>query len=261
MSWMNANPQHVLEYAKTYRQLYPSSTIIHVSTTLLDMALAPNAKKRSNLGPVVDIIQAAWDEESFVADGLIEHAEKLAKKINKSDPRILLHLFSNGGAYATAQLAHAYKEKMATPLAIDVMILDSGPGTASYSRNLSAIMSPVPRASPVVRTMAYFFAHIILIGMWISRLLGLGDIVSQSRKDLNDERLISRRAPRAYLYSKEDRIVKASDVEAHALEFANQGGETRLELFDGSSHISHVKMHEEKYWNAVRYAWEKAGQR
>lgn len=256
MSWMNALPQHVSKYAAAYRKLYPTATILHITSSFLEMAFLPQARKRRDLDPVVDIIQAVKEEDMLGAQDFMETHQKIIKR----EPRIMIHLFSNGGAYATAQLAQAFKQKTKAPLAIDAMVLDSAPGTGSYSRSLLAIMSSMASAPPLIRIVGYVIANFLLAGMWLLQRVGMGDVIARARKDLNDEQLVDRRAPRTYLYSKEDLIVKPNDVETHALDFANKGGEVRLHLFSGSAHASHVKADEEKYWMAVEHAWKKADQ-
>ncbi|KAI1984385.1 hypothetical protein LOZ53_005475 [Ophidiomyces ophidiicola] len=253
-SWMAAKPEHVGQFASEYRSRYPNATIVHMACSVQDMLFTPTAKKRTELHPVADIIQAVTEQDVVpqASDGTI-----LPISERKHRPRILLHLFSNGGAYMTSQLARVYREKAKSHVPVDAVVLDSTPGVVSYSGSLYAIMSSLANAPTLIRLVGGILARLFLIFLWFIQKLGNGDVLTQARHDLNDETLINKKASRLYLYSEEDAMVRCEDIEFHILEARKCGGKVRKELFHGSGHVAHVTADQKRYWKAVENIWKK----
>lgn len=78
------------------------------------------------------------------------------------------------------------------------------------------------------------------------------------RRRLNDPQLFSVRAPRAYVYSREDEMVGWRDVEGHVAEARERGYRARAELFEGSKHVAHMPMDSERYWRIVQEVWKES---
>ncbi|KAF3360843.1 N(4)-(beta-N-acetylglucosaminyl)-L-asparaginase [Verticillium dahliae VDG1] len=53
----------------------------------------------------------------------------------------------------------------------------------------------------------------------------------------------------------EDDLITSDDVEMYMAESRQKGYQLRAELFDGSGHVGHMRMHPEKYWKAIADAW------
>lgn len=66
------------------------------------------------------------------------------------------------------------------------------------------------------------------------------------------------------MYSKQDLLVDWREVEKHAREEQKRhGGEVRLERFEGSGHVSHLREDEGRYRGVVEGLWlgdEKGGE-
>ncbi|CRK19694.1 hypothetical protein BN1723_011967 [Verticillium longisporum] len=71
----------------------------------------------------------------------------------------------------------------------------------------------------------------------------------------DDDAFETKDARRLYLYSKEDDLITSDDVEMYMAESRQKGYQLRAELFDGSGHVGHMRMHPEKYWKAIADAW------
>jgi hypothetical protein len=76
------------------------------------------------------------------------------------------------------------------------------------------------------------------------------------RRQLNDDSLFNRRAPRVYLYSKADEMVGHDEVEEHADQAEAQGWKVTRVRFERSPHAGHIREDEGRYWRAVQDAWE-----
>jgi hypothetical protein len=59
-----------------------------------------------------------------------------------------------------------------------------------------------------------------------------------------------------YLYSNADQLVDSKDIERHAQAFKTLGGSPSLVNFGKSAHVSHARADGERYWGAVKAAWE-----
>ncbi len=87
----------------------------------------------------------------------------------------------------------------------------------------------------------------------MERVSGNMNVLSQSNSDLVDSRLVPRGIPRAYFYSREDRLVRWQDIEHHAAVAESKGWDVKTDRFVKTAHCRHGKGEgEEKYWAAVR---------
>lgn len=75
---------------------------------------------------------------------------------------------------------------------------------------------------------------------------------------VNQKEFESTGARRLYLYSKEDDLILWEDIEQHAAETRQLGRGVDAEVFGGSGHVGHMRMHPEQYWGAVARSWEEA---
>ena len=76
------------------------------------------------------------------------------------------------------------------------------------------------------------------------------------REGLLDQRYWDGGIPRAYVYSKEDKMVVWRDVLEHA-GMAQKAGWKRVsvEEFEGSTHCGHLLVDEGRYWGIVERVW------
>lgn len=61
---------------------------------------------------------------------------------------------------------------------------------------------------------------------------------------------------RTYIYSESDRIISYSDIEAHARDAKEKGYRVKLERFEGTQHVAHVRGDEKRYWDVVTDIWQ-----
>jgi pimeloyl-ACP methyl ester carboxylesterase len=66
--------------------------------------------------------------------------------------------------------------------------------------------------------------------------------------------------PRLYMYSPTDLLIPYQNVEAHAMAAKASGIEVRLEKFEGTSHVAHIRgaENQKRYWDAVKKIWEES---
>ncbi|OCK87083.1 uncharacterized protein K441DRAFT_489475, partial [Cenococcum geophilum 1.58] len=243
-TWVNAAPRHIAKYTAAYSSLYPSAAQLLITTSLADMSYRRNPTQRSRLAPAVRTIAATSSSTPSPSPSL-----------PNPNPRILLHIFSHGGAHTVCQLATAFRAQTSRPLPIGVMILDSTPGHGTYKRSLDAIVLSMPK-SALIRVLGTPLAHAYLSTVWLmDRLLGVENVVQRLRLGLSDKRLFAEEAPRLYAYSKADRMVWWEDVEEHAKAAEDAEWEVERVRFEESPHAGHILEDGERYWGAVRRTW------
>lgn len=74
---------------------------------------------------------------------------------------------------------------------------------------------------------------------------------------LKDSKLIPRDAPRLYVYSTPDTLVRPLDVERHIKEVRESGVSwIAVRKNEKASHVSTARLYPEQYWADVRALWE-----
>ena len=65
-------------------------------------------------------------------------------------------------------------------------------------------------------------------------------------------------APRAYPFSKADKLIEWKTVLDHARDAETRGMPVFVELFEKSAHCAHIRAKEdaERYWGAVQKVWD-----
>lgn len=233
-SWNNALLHHVAKYISGYTTLYPEARIVLVTNETADVTYRSLASQKLRRAPALAAL-------------LAQHGDKL-----------LVHVFSNGGAYQITQLARSYRESTGQLLPIQAMVLDSCPGRGTFQTVAAAFAASLPKQW-YFRTMGPVLIYILLGLMWIfTKVQGWENTIDVIREDLNDPSLVNVRAPRCYLYSETDPMVGWDAVEEHYHECQQKGYNAVVEKFSGSGHVSHVRVDGKRYWNVVRGLWERA---
>ena len=76
---------------------------------------------------------------------------------------------------------------------------------------------------------------------------------------MNSAQVTSRKASRLYFYSKEDEIIGYEDLEENVAVVKTLGFRAiDTELFEGSPHVGHMRMHCKQYWNRISDCWRAA---
>ncbi|KAK1831047.1 hypothetical protein QBC39DRAFT_284246, partial [Podospora conica] len=240
-SWTGALAKHISKYTLSYTQLFPSSPILVLTTSIADLAFHTTATKLARLAPA------------------------LAYLTSPSPPplnNILLHAFSEGGAHKSVLLARAFLSRTSTPLPVAAFVLDSAPGTPRYTSNVAAFRRSLPRHA-AARAVGGAVGAAVLGVTWVLFIVFVGyenNLISKTRRALNDRGLWGEglgAVPRAYLYSERDDLIWWGDVEAHGREAAEGlGGRCLMVRFAGTGHCGHARGNEGVYWGAVRRVWE-----
>ncbi|KAF2198779.1 hypothetical protein GQ43DRAFT_443043 [Delitschia confertaspora ATCC 74209] len=238
-SWNAAAAKHIAKYAVGHQQLFPDCQILLIRGNTLDFFRREAAYRKLN-APALEVVK--------------EHV--------KYGGEILVHSFSNGGANQLSHFAKSYKQATGTVLPMRAQVLDCSPGIGGYVVSHRAIVLGLPKTI-LFRLFGEIVIHVFLVAIWLTRTLtGRRNPMLPLRERLNDPNLLDQRAPRVYLYSKEDELVPPGEVDDHAKEAEEKGWKVRKVLFQTSPHCGLLKEDAEGYWSAVMDVWNspRAGQ-
>lgn len=231
-TWMGAAPKHILKYVAAYQKIYLHASLLVLTNGVQDIMFRPSSHHEKYLRAAISVIRSTHQQ-------------------NPRKVKIVLHLFSNGGAHTICQLAKLYRNYYSEPLPLSGTILDSAPGRATYKRSIAAMSVGLPKFFPV-RILGIFILHIACIVMWLQRhILRKENVITRVRRELNDPLLFPREARRVYIYSKTDAMVDWETVEEHAREAEEDGVDVQRERFGNSRHVGHMMEDFDRYWSAV----------
>ncbi|KAI6091640.1 hypothetical protein F4821DRAFT_188934 [Hypoxylon rubiginosum] len=238
-SWTDARDAHIAKYVVKYQALYPASQILLLKSTtnhiIRPSLIGPSMKHAAS------VVRAAFQ----------------APTSSSSSPRLLIHMFSNGGSSSIANLYEQYAatadpndEKHLPP---HVTVFDSCPGVFSIPHTVAFFnvgLSSFQRliAAPIIYAWAAVYSVLIASGF-------LPDSLSDWGKTHNDTGN-KNEVRRVYIYSPSDALIDYKAVEAHAAEAKSKGFSVVLERYEGSAHVAHLRKDESRYWEIVRRIME-----
>ncbi|KAI5863658.1 DUF829-domain-containing protein [Durotheca rogersii] len=241
--WGDGLPKHVSKYADGYHKLYPKARVLMVISSIFAAIYDSLEQRTKSMIPIIDTVFPV------AADDARE--------------RVLLHTMSNtGGIYAAAAL-NAFKQRHGEDKALPhfLSVSDSTPGGLEFSTEVgrwsramalgTAKWFPWPFA--VTQGLWWAFLHTVNL---IETAVGREPSGKYSCRVFLENSMATPRAPRLYMYSKADDLIGWEDVEAHAAVAQSRGYTTVLERFDNSPHVGHMRMHPERYWNAIERCWK-----
>ena len=188
----------------------------------------------------------------------IKEQEQPRSDDDDDDYPVFLHIFSNGGAAATAHLLSAYRKTTGKPLYISSMVMDSCPGTFDVGKAIKAFSYALPKLW-ILRFFVKVSLYIIFIGALVRRTITRQpDVISWVRATINDTRLYrksdgpSGKPRRCYIYSDTDDLINYKDVETHAADAERNDWTVYKEEFEGAAHVGHMRADPIRYWSIVK---------
>lgn len=265
-SWTGAASKHVAKYTEAYNMLYPGVPILLITTVVSDLVIHSTNHKLQALTPAVDYILS--HEPAYTPSPSPQPYDAYSPPLSRAStattttttkprfPSLLLHAFSEGGAHKAVLLARAYQQHVShnhspthpsTPppppkIPVQALLLDSTPGTASYTRATTAFARALPGgASPHTLTGRFLapaaaagVVGVVWAGLRVRGRYGTRDMIAETRRALNDTGLwdLGRQGGpegrpgmvRTYLFGEEDEVVWWREVHRHGVESAMMGG-------------------------------------
>ncbi|EGN99311.1 hypothetical protein SERLA73DRAFT_182241 [Serpula lacrymans var. lacrymans S7.3] len=253
--WMGAQLRHLYNYTREYAKLFPSATRILVRCHP-SFFWSSQKSKHTRLFPVVEALEAL---------GCIQYntLTKETAPLQYDQPRILTHVFSNGGSLQLVTLNQVLSKRVPQVNAISftsVIIFDSCPAVGTF-RTLGLAFTLSIR-SRLLRISALTFVYTLYILTRLRYLLfGTKILMEQLRESLFNPQILpwtNSRTPRLYLYSRKDELVPWQQVQNHSEVSRSKGLNVRTELFENSAHVAHMRAEPDRYWSSVMKIWNDA---
>lgn len=242
-SWGWALRKYISKYTDGYQKQCPRSDILLVESEKADFVWRSRAAQRRRLGPAVEVIKATLKQHDL---------EDTAMSL----PPILLVAMSDGGCNSTINLALLLQQALRIEaMPIRALVLDSCPNTPHLGRAYRAFTLKLPNAL-IPRLLGSLAAYILLSLFVLFQVLGSRSQFNVNSEAMNSEHFVAKSCPRVYIYSEADQITGKEIVEKHADEAEAAGYAVKRALFKRSAHCAHLMEDREKYWGAVKTAWD-----
>ncbi|KAF8903733.1 hypothetical protein CPB84DRAFT_726369 [Gymnopilus junonius] len=264
--WMGAKLPHVLKYSNTYSEIYPESTQVIVRSEPSYFWSSKKARITS-IEPVVETLEALGclpPAQSSSASKVLRRAD-VQPLFSNPAPSILVHTFSNGGAWQLATLSELLSSRTyphTTKLSPGALILDSCPGDGGVEGTINAFSGLIH--NPILRHLVTFIIRLLYFYGYLRRKIlpsRSGTVFDRMKTRVNTPQLLpwfTKDTPRLYFYSTKDDIIPIHEVETHVEKARERGLNVRVERFEDSKHVAHARADPERYWSAVRKLWEDA---
>ncbi|KAH6714226.1 hypothetical protein BKA61DRAFT_57500 [Leptodontidium sp. MPI-SDFR-AT-0119] len=231
--WMGVSPRSRAlnaAYLK-YQTLYPSARILTLRSLPEYFMTTSTASRLAGFEPVISAVES------------------------DPKPRVLVHLFSNGGALTFTDVCTVYKRQTGKILPVQALVLDSAPGQPTLQESWTALSIGLPKGLLWYPSAAVIGA---LLGIAVLKrsVFGIGTLVHKTAGLLNDQTLVDMKAKRLYVFSEKDQLVGFRDVEKHLEEFRNGGGEVLILKETETPHVQHMILDGERYWENVQGLWK-----
>lgn len=290
-TWLGAAPKHIAKYTAVYQRIAPGARILLIESAV-PILVSSYARQRAAIIPAVSAVLATLAECSYpsltsdssnATDGHAIHNgnRPISSEKTNPTPKILLHMFSNGGTNTATQFLFVMNERLRSPLPLSGMLYDSCPAKGTYWKDHRAMVYSLPK-NIISRYLGNIVIHIILVLLHTEIACGLENPASLLRRTLLDENKLSGRIAgedscssgndegetataakngetgkrSCYLYSKSDQMVDWTDVRDHAAQARSNGWDVEEIMFEGSPHCGHFRMDEEKYVKAMERMWQ-----
>ncbi|CAI7638413.1 unnamed protein product [Penicillium glandicola] len=231
--WGDGMPKHVTKYSEGYHELYPSARIIVILSRTFQASNQPEEARIKAMMPVIDTIFPTPTGSG-----------------NEKE-RLLVHAMSNTGAIFTAATIVAYQRRHGAdkPFPHQLMV-------TRWSRAM-AVGTAKFFPWPFIVTHGLWYVFLWANYLW-EILRGAVPSGVWADRIINDKSCVTTDSSRVYLYSKEDEIIGYKDLEENVAHAKTLGYSVDLEMFEGSPHVGHMRLHPEQYWNKVSSSWKQA---
>ncbi|CAK7198441.1 hypothetical protein SEUCBS139899_001102 [Sporothrix eucalyptigena] len=287
-AWMGARPAHVAKYIVPYRDGLvfgePESERPAIALLFCHEKTTSSYSKAAVVGEtVLPFIQDVLGDSLEATD---DEASPDALTVRSAAPQMLVHTLSNGGCLILGHIYNAIDPEHRKCLPPHVTMFDSCPGHFRFAGAATAFSMGLAKA-PLAKRLVLLPAIYLLVFSMLVRIRGeralawLANLgrslmrslfgVQPSPKPPGPSRALNpwtphnvntvfggnrREVRRTYLYSNDDKIIEARDVEEHANEAKGLGFTVfRMAEFPKSNHVAHARADGPRYWATIKDTW------
>ncbi|KAF1948690.1 indole-diterpene biosynthesis protein-like protein PaxU [Byssothecium circinans] len=236
-TWLGAADKHIAKYTELYKKQIETASILLLKSEISSM-ISPYKKQQKAMEPamlpILNLLQRCKDSQT--------------------NPKILLHIFSNGGINSATHLLIDLRRALSTPLPIVGIICDSVPTGAGYRKTYNAFMYSFPQTFPA-NIVAAITVHTLLSLLFLCVAMGRYEYPEDFwRKAILDRELVGSNRI-CYVASKADAQTDWRDVVAHAGTARREGWEVREVILEDTAHCNHLRGDPGMYCDLVVRVW------
>jgi hypothetical protein len=274
-TWLGAARKHIVKYTTAYQNLAPEARILLIESDV-QIITSSYKKQREVIKPAVSVVLDTLAECGYY--GLpsekaltVEPSNKLESKpstsssmtVTETSPKILLHMFSNGGTNSATQFLIVLHELLHQPLPLVGLLFDSCPAKGTYWKSHNAMTFSLRPKSTASRILAAVIVHCILITLYSWIACGNDNPATLMRRTLLDEGMLTGassggdegKGRACYIFSEADEQADWTDIKDHAEEARRKRWTVQEVVFEGSAHCAHFSKDAEKYAEAMKSMW------
>ncbi|KAL9123679.1 MAG: hypothetical protein Q9217_006915, partial [Psora testacea] len=188
-TWLGAAPKHIVKYTTVYQRIAPGARILLIESAV-PILVSSYTRQRAAIVPAASIVLDTLaecshpslppnnnnnsnnndddddDDNDNAAGGQPKSTPSSISPEEKDkppSPKILLHMFSNGGTNTATQLLFVLNDRLRAPLPLlGGMLYDSCPAKGTYWKDHRAMVYSLPK-DLISRTLGNIVVHIILL--------------------------------------------------------------------------------------------------
>lgn len=274
-TWLGAARKHIAKYTTAYQNLAPDARILLIESDVQTVT-SSYQKQREFIKPAVSAVLDTLTECGYYSlpSGktlTMERCNKLESKpstsssmtVTETPPKILLHMFSNGGTNSATQFLIVLHERLRQPLPLAGLLFDGCPAKGTYWKSHNAMALSLRPKSIASRILAAVVVHCILIILYTWIACGNDNPATLMRRTLINEEMLSGASSGGdevkgrvcYIFSEADEQVDWMDIKDHAEEARRKGWTVQEVVFEGSGHCAHLSKDAKKYVEAMKGMW------
>jgi Eukaryotic protein of unknown function (DUF829) len=275
-TWLGAAKRHIVKYTTIYQSLSPEARILLIESDVR-IITSSYKKQREAIKPAVSVVLDTLAECGYYAlpgekttNGDPSHtigSSSSSSTIIETLPKILLHMFSNGGTNSATQFLIVLEKRLGSPLPVTGLLFDSCPANGTYWKSHNAMALSLRPKDTVSRIMGAIVVHCILIVLYTWIACGNDNPATLMRRTLLSEEMLTGassggdevKGRACYLFSEADEQVDWMDIKDHAEEARRKGWRVQEVAFEGSGHCAHFSKDSERYAEAMRGLWLDSG--
>ncbi|XP_066261609.1 transmembrane protein 53 [Euwallacea similis] len=177
---------------------------------------------------------------------------KLLFELNFDNHPIIVHCFSNGGAFLYQNFSQAL-DHSDKPLELKGVVFDSAPGrrrVASLFRALTAIVE----GNFLYNISLSLVMTLFLSAVWLFEVI-TNQFLTREKEHTNNPfenlKMEKNRCPQHFIYSKNDDLIPHTDVESFASFRRKLGVDVTTLCYENSLHVKHLPENKESYVSSV----------
>jgi hypothetical protein len=239
-TWLGAADKYIVKYVELHKKQIPTASILLLKSQVNSMVSSYSSQQKAIEPAMLPVLS------------LLEQCQQ-----SKVAPRILLHIFSNGGINSAINLFTDLQRERKQALPLIGIICDSVPTGAGYRKTYNAFMYSFPSRFPT-SILASTMVHTLLILLFLSVALGRYENPEDFwRTSILDTKLLESKRI-CYVASKVDKQTDWRDVVAHAEIARTRGWEVKEVITEDTPHCNHMKKDPQMYRDVVALMWERS---